>query len=104
MVVPPLTITREEVDEGLADPRRDPRDRRRVRRRSVSDVAELTARLVAIESINPDVVAGGSGEVAVARFVAEWCERAGLETTLSEPAPGRANVVAVARGRVAVAR
>ena len=64
----------------------------------VSDVAELAARLVAIESINPDIVAGGSGEVAVARFVAEWCERAGLETTLSEPAPGRPNVVAVARG------
>ena len=26
----------------------------------------------------------------LARFVAEWCERAGLETTLSEPAPGSA--------------
>ena len=54
----------------------------------MSDVAELAAQLVAIESINPDVVAGGSGEMAIARFVAEWCERAGLETTLSEPAPG----------------
>jgi acetylornithine deacetylase len=64
----------------------------------VSDVAELAAQLVAIESINPDVVAGGSGELGVARFVAEWCERAGLETTLTELAPGRANVVAIARG------
>jgi acetylornithine deacetylase len=64
----------------------------------VSDVAELAAQLVAIESINPDVVAGGSGEMEMARFVAAWCERAGLETTLSEPAPGRPNVVAVARG------
>jgi acetylornithine deacetylase len=64
----------------------------------VSDVAELAAQLVAIESINPDVVAGGSGELGVARFVAEWCERAGLETTLAELAPGRANVVAIARG------
>jgi acetylornithine deacetylase len=64
----------------------------------VSDVAELAAQLVAIESINPDVVAGGSGELEIARFVAEWCDRAGLETTLSEPAPGRPNVVAVARG------
>ena len=62
------------------------------------DVAGLAAELVAIESINPQIVAGGSGEVGVARFVAEWCERAGLETTLSELAPGRANVVAVARG------
>jgi acetylornithine deacetylase len=64
----------------------------------VSDVAELAARLVAIESINPDVVADGSGEAEIARFVAEWCDRAGLETTLSEPAPGRPNVVAIARG------
>jgi acetylornithine deacetylase len=64
----------------------------------VSDVAELAAKLVAIESINPEVVAGGSGEVEIARFVAEWCDRAGLEATLSEPAAGRPNVVAVARG------
>ena len=64
----------------------------------MSDVAELAAQLVSIESINPDLVAGGSGELGIARFVAEWCERAGLETTLSELAPGRANVVAIARG------
>jgi acetylornithine deacetylase len=64
----------------------------------VSAVAELAARLVAIESINPDVVADGSGETEIARFVAEWCERAGLDTTLSEPASGRPNVVAIARG------
>ena len=64
----------------------------------MSAVAELAAQLVAIESINPDVVEGGSGELGVARFVAEWCERAGLETTLTELRPGRANVVAVARG------
>jgi acetylornithine deacetylase len=65
----------------------------------VSDVAELAAKLVAVESINPDVVPGGSGEASLARLVAEWCDRAGLETTLSDAAPGRPNVVAVARGR-----
>jgi len=64
----------------------------------VSEVAELTARLVEIESINPDVVPGGSGETEVARFVAEWCERAGLDASLEDAAPGRPNVVAVARG------
>jgi len=42
----------------------------------VSAVAELTSQLVAIESINPDVVASGSGELELARFVADWCERA----------------------------
>jgi acetylornithine deacetylase len=64
----------------------------------VSEVAQLAAQLVAIESINPELGVGGSGELALARFVAEWCEAAGLETTLDELAPGRANVVAVARG------
>ena len=64
----------------------------------MSEVAELTARLVEIESINPDVVPGGSGETEVARFVAEWCERAGLDASLEDAAPGRPNVVAVARG------
>jgi acetylornithine deacetylase len=62
-------------------------------------VGELASQLVAIESINPELGVGGSGEAELARFIAEWCERAGLETTLSEPAPGRPNVVAVARGR-----
>jgi acetylornithine deacetylase len=64
----------------------------------VSDVAELTSQLVAIESINPELGDGGSGETEIARFVADWCERAGLETTLSDAAPGRPNVVATARG------
>jgi acetylornithine deacetylase len=64
----------------------------------VSAVVELTRQLVAIESINPELGVGGSGEGELARFVAGWCERAGLETALSEPAPGRPNVVAVARG------
>ena len=64
----------------------------------MSDVAELAAQLVAIESINPDVARQGSGEANLARFVAEWCQRAGLETSLTELAPGRANVVAIARG------
>lgn len=64
----------------------------------MSEVAELTARLVEIESINPDVVSGGSGETAIARFVAEWCERAGLETSFEDASPGRPNVLATARG------
>ena len=64
----------------------------------MSAVAELTRQLVAIESINPQRGVGGCGEAELARFVAEWCERAGLETTLSEAATGRPNVVAIARG------
>jgi acetylornithine deacetylase len=64
----------------------------------VGAIVELTRQLVAIESINPELGVGGSGEGELARFVAEWCDRAGLDVTLSEPAAGRPNVVAVARG------
>ncbi|MSO57542.1 MAG: M20/M25/M40 family metallo-hydrolase [Thermoleophilia bacterium] len=61
-------------------------------------LADLTGRLVAIESINPALVAGGSGEAAVAAFVANWLGEAGLETRLVESTPGRPSVVATARG------
>jgi acetylornithine deacetylase len=64
----------------------------------VSELAELTAALVAIDSVNPGLVAGAPGEVALAAFVAGWAERAGLDVVVEEAAPGRPNVVAVARG------
>jgi acetylornithine deacetylase/succinyl-diaminopimelate desuccinylase-like protein len=67
-------------------------------REPTSTLVELTERLVAIDSINPDLISGAAGEAAVAGEVAEWCERAGLEVQLEEPAPGRPNVVARARG------
>ena len=63
-----------------------------------SDLAELTGQLVAIDSTNPDLVPGGAGEAEVAAFVAGWLREAGLEVDLHEAAPGRPNVVAVARG------
>jgi acetylornithine deacetylase len=62
------------------------------------DLAELTGRLVAIESTNPDLVPDGVGEAEIAAFVAAWLEAAGLEVDLYETAPGRPNVVGVARG------
>jgi acetylornithine deacetylase len=64
-----------------------------------SGLAELLRRLVAIDSVNPSLVRGGAGEATIARFVAEWLERAGLEVSLEEAAPGRPNVIGVARGR-----
>jgi acetylornithine deacetylase len=59
---------------------------------------ELVAALVAIDSVNPDLVPGGAGEAEIADFVAGWLREAGLDVELDEPAPGRPNVVAVARG------
>ena len=64
----------------------------------MSDLHRLLADLVAVESVNPDLVPGGTGEAAMARFVASWLAAAGLEVRVDEVAPGRCNVVAVARG------
>jgi acetylornithine deacetylase len=61
-------------------------------------LAELTAELVRIDSANPELVQGGAGEGEIARFVAGWLERGGLEVELDEIAPGRFNAVGVARG------
>ena len=64
----------------------------------MSETTELLRQLVAIDSINPDLVPGGAGEGNIARFVAAWFERAGLEVVVDETAPGRPNVVGIARG------
>jgi acetylornithine deacetylase len=60
---------------------------------------ELTAALVAIDSVNPDLVPGGAGEQEIAEFVAQWLHDAGLEVEMGAPRKGRPSVVAVARGR-----
>ena len=61
-------------------------------------LAELTAQLVAVDSVNPTLVPSGGGEAAAARVLAEWLERAGLDVHVEEAVQGRPNVVAVARG------
>lgn len=65
---------------------------------ALEELTALTANLVAIDSTNPDLVPGGAGEATIARFVADWLEAAGLETTTYDLGNGRANVVGVARG------
>jgi acetylornithine deacetylase len=64
----------------------------------IQPIADLLTALVAIDSINPDLVSGGAGEQTIAHFVAEWLTRAGLEVTFQNVAPGRPNVIAIARG------
>ncbi len=61
-------------------------------------LSDLICELVRIESVNPDLVPGGSGEGAIASFVAGWLSDVGLEVTIVEPAPGRPSVVGVLRG------
>jgi acetylornithine deacetylase len=67
-------------------------------RLSSSSLTELAAELVAIDSVNPELVPGGAGEGELARFVAGWLTDAGLEVEVEEVAPGRPNVVGRARG------
>ncbi|HEX9134122.1 MAG TPA: ArgE/DapE family deacylase [Ktedonobacteraceae bacterium] len=64
----------------------------------MSEIVELLRQLVAIDSINPDLVPGGAGEEKIARFIAGWFQQAGLEVIWDEPVPGRPNVIGVARG------
>ena len=64
----------------------------------MSEVAELAAALVRIDSVNPALIAGAAGEVEAARFVSGWLERAGLEVEVVEPVTGRPSVIGVARG------
>jgi acetylornithine deacetylase len=63
-----------------------------------SSLTDLTAELVRIDSVNPDLVPEGAGEEEIARFVAGWLEAAGLAVETEEIAPGRFNVVGIARG------
>jgi acetylornithine deacetylase len=65
----------------------------------MDELTQLLSDLVAIDSTNPDLIPGAAGEAAIAQYIADWLERAGLEVQLIEPAPGRPNVVAIARGR-----
>lgn len=59
---------------------------------------QLIGDLVAINSINPDLVPGAPGEAQIAQAVADWLRAAGLEVQLDESIPGRPSVVGIARG------
>src|SRR5436853_6476656 len=63
------------------------------------ELASLLTQLVVIDSVNPSLVPGGAGEAELARFVANWFKRHGIEATLEDVATGRPNVIAVAGGR-----
>ena len=55
--------------------------------------------LVAIDSVNPLLVAGAAGEGAIADAIATCLRRIGLDVEMQEAAPGRPNVVGVLEGR-----
>src|SRR4051794_22191115 len=61
-------------------------------------IAELTSALVAIDSVNPSLVAGGAGEPEIAAFIAAWAQDAGLAVEVLEATPERPSVVVRAAG------
>ena len=62
-------------------------------------ITEVLSHLVNIESVNPELVPGGSGEEAIARHLARSLEAAGLDVRLQEVGPGRLNVIGVLKGK-----
>lgn len=64
----------------------------------MSEIIELLGQLVAIDSINPDLIPGGAGEERIAHFIADWLEQAGLEVVWDESIQGRPNVIGIAHG------
>ena len=63
-----------------------------------SDLTALVSRLVAIDSVNPSLVAGGAGEAEIAAFIARWARDARLEADVLEEMPGRPSVLVRAPG------
>ena len=59
----------------------------------MSELSDLTAALVSIDSVNPDLVPGGAGEHRIARVVAEWLDRRGLAVQVQRTRAGRPNVI-----------
>lgn len=64
----------------------------------MNELAQLLSDLVAINSINPDLVPGAPGEGEIARYIASWLERAGVQVELDESVPHRPSVLGIARG------
>ena len=59
----------------------------------------LLCDLIAIDSVNPDLVPGAAGERAISEFLAIELRRIGADVELSEIAPGRWNVVGILNGQ-----
>ncbi len=66
---------------------------------TMSGTTTLLASLVAIDSVNPSLVAGAAGEKEIARFVLAWLQDRGIATQAYEAEPGRPSVVARVPGK-----
>jgi acetylornithine deacetylase len=64
----------------------------------MKELEQLLSDLVSINSINPDLVPGSSGEAEISHYIADWLKLADLEVELVESVSERPNVVGIARG------
>lgn len=64
----------------------------------MTELSSLISDLVAINSVNPDLVPGAAGEGDIADYIAAWGRDAGLEVHVQEAAPKRPNIILIARG------
>jgi acetylornithine deacetylase/succinyl-diaminopimelate desuccinylase-like protein len=62
------------------------------------EAIQLVSAMVRIESVTPWLIPTGSGEGAVAQFIADWLKDTGAEIEIVEVEPGRPNVLARLRG------
>ena len=59
---------------------------------------DLLAELIAIDSVNPDLVPGGNGEAQIADFCTDWFRQHDFEVHRLEQRAGRPSLVAVRKG------
>ena len=64
----------------------------------MTELLTLLTDLVAIDSVNPDLVPGGAGEARLAEYIADWGRANDLETHIQPAGDGRPNVILIARG------
>ncbi len=57
-------------------------------------LADLLSRWISIDSVNPWLIPGASGEGAIGRALVEWLQPIGVSLAVDEVVPGRSNVVA----------
>ena len=62
------------------------------------DPIALSQQLIAIDSVNPDLVPGAAGEHAIAVWCSDWLAQHGFEVHRLEDRQGRPSVVGIARG------
>ena len=63
-----------------------------------SGTIDLLKNLIRMNSVNPSLVKGDSGEAEIAEYVANYLKGIGLRARIDEVMPGRSNAIGVLKG------